>query len=166
MDVLHCTQRAADRKGDTRPLCPGWEFIWDLRDTARSWWQAPPPEATMQNREKKACRRQDATMRRPRRVPNSRPRTGVTHGRREGTRSGASAAHPGLGKGLPSGCSLPPGRIILGAGHREWTQTSSWWCEKNSAVVSDGESPKTWSNNRQIYSVVILMDLKASITLA
>ena len=116
---LRPLQRAADRKGDARPLSaqagssPGTSGT--LRGAGDKLHSPSPLRRT--------GKRRPAGDRTPwwggqGEFPIPGPGLGVSHGCREGTQSGASAAHPRLGKELPSGCSLPPGRIILGGGHR------------------------------------------------
>ena len=134
VDVLHGTWRAADRKGDTRPLSaqagssPGTSGT--LRGAGDELHLSSPRRTVNGGLQETGCHGGKAEER-----PNAGPRAG---GDPRGHAEQSVCCTPRAGEGLPSGCSLPPGRIILEGGHRrlssdkqmmtrEELSYSFWW---------------------------------------
>lgn len=112
VDVLHGTRRAADRKGDTRPLSaqagssPG--TLGTLRGAGDELHPSPPCRTVKGGLQETGRRGGEAKER-----PNAGPRAG---GDPWGHAEQSVCCTPWAGEGLPLGCSLPPGRIILEGG--------------------------------------------------
>lgn len=104
---------------------PRLEFIWDLRDSQELVTSSAPPEATMQNREKKACRRQDAHDAEAKESSQLRPRTGVTLRAQGGHSERSVCCTPQAGQRAALGLSSPPGQDNPGSWAQRGTQTSS-----------------------------------------